>query len=43
MVQSKNEARIVQDFSPLITTSAETLAVQGDKSLKVLIESVNEG
>lgn len=43
MVRNKNEARVVQDISPLIVPLAEVLAIRGAKHLKILIESVNEG
>jgi hypothetical protein len=38
----KNEARIIQDISRLLVTSAETLSLY-DKELRILTESVNEG
>lgn len=43
-LQSKNEARVIQDLSRLIVPSAETLALHDkNKHLAILIESVNEG
>ncbi|KAK3311413.1 uncharacterized protein B0T15DRAFT_74625 [Chaetomium strumarium] len=41
-VETKNEARIIQDISRLIVPSAESLALRC-KKYKHLIESVNEG
>ncbi|KAK4119374.1 hypothetical protein N657DRAFT_604532 [Parathielavia appendiculata] len=41
-LETKNEARIIQDISRLIVPSAESLALC-DKKYKHLIESVNEG
>jgi hypothetical protein len=43
MIRNKNEARVIRDISQLIVPSAEILATRGAKSLKILIESVNEG
>ena len=47
MLQSRNEAKVIQDISRLIVPSAESLAIRGAKygavQLKCLIESVNEG
>ena len=40
---SKNEARIVRDYTPFIMPTAEHLAVLGNEKLKVVVESVNEG
>jgi hypothetical protein len=42
-IQSKNEARVIQDISRLIVPSAETLATCGARDLDILTESVNEG
>lgn len=42
-VEDKNEARIIQDISPLIVPRAETLCTYGAEHLEHLIESVNEG
>ncbi|EEH36798.2 hypothetical protein PAAG_07216 [Paracoccidioides lutzii Pb01] len=41
-LQGKNESRVIQDISRLIVPSAESLAVDGAKNLKHLVESVNE-
>ncbi|AEO55721.1 hypothetical protein MYCTH_2299841 [Thermothelomyces thermophilus ATCC 42464] len=41
-LETKNEARIIQDISRLIVPSAESLALR-DKKYRHLIESVNEG
>ncbi|KAL2361680.1 hypothetical protein RJZ56_005428 [Blastomyces dermatitidis] len=41
-LQGKNESRVIQDISRLIIPSAESLAVDGAKNLKHLVESVNE-
>lgn len=41
--RNKNEARVIRDISLLIVPSAESLAIRGDKQLRCLIESVNEG
>ncbi|EDN02462.1 conserved hypothetical protein [Histoplasma mississippiense (nom. inval.)] len=41
-LQGKNESRVIQDISRLIVPSAESLAVDGDRNLKHLVESVNE-
>ena len=38
----RNEARMVEDISPLIAPSAETLATYGDMRLKHLIFNINE-
>src|SRR5258708_1359090 len=35
--------RVIRDISLLIVPSAESLAIRGDKHLRCLIESVNEG
>nr|KAK5432267.1 hypothetical protein LTR18_011208 [Exophiala xenobiotica] len=43
MVQNRNEAKVIQDIARLIVPSAQSLAVQGAKHLRCLIESVNEG
>jgi len=43
MVQNRNEAKVIQDIARLIIPSAQSLAVQGAKHLRCLIESVNEG
>ncbi|KXL49033.1 hypothetical protein M433DRAFT_147678 [Acidomyces richmondensis BFW] len=43
MIRNKNEARVIRDISQLIVPSAEVLAARGAKSLKILVESVNEG
>ena len=42
-VQSRNEAMVVRDISPLICPSAQVLRIYGAKHLKHLMESVNEG
>jgi hypothetical protein len=42
-IQDRNEARVVQDITPLIVPSTETLATFGAKHLESLVESVNEG
>ncbi|KAL1952992.1 hypothetical protein VTO42DRAFT_3788 [Malbranchea cinnamomea] len=41
-IQSRNEARVIQDISRLIVPSAETLAIFGAKHLGILTESVND-
>ncbi|EQL33563.1 hypothetical protein, variant 1 [Blastomyces dermatitidis ATCC 26199] len=41
-LQGKNESRVIQDISRVIVPSAESLAVDGAKNLKHLVESVNE-
>ncbi|OAX78235.1 hypothetical protein ACJ72_07461 [Emergomyces africanus] len=41
-LQGKNESRVIQDIGRLIVPSAETLAIDGAKDLKHLVESVNE-
>ncbi|KAK3332932.1 hypothetical protein B0T19DRAFT_490755 [Cercophora scortea] len=41
-IQSKNEARIIQDIGRLIVPSAESLATFGAAHLDILIESVDE-
>ncbi|KAG9779722.1 hypothetical protein HRR80_002798 [Exophiala dermatitidis] len=43
MVQNRNEAKVIQDIARLIVPSAQSLAVQGAKHFRCLIESVNEG
>ncbi|KIV84240.1 hypothetical protein, variant [Exophiala sideris] len=43
MIQDRNEAKVIQDIARLIVPSAQSLAVQGAKHLRCLIESVNEG
>ncbi|KAI9676667.1 MAG: hypothetical protein M1829_002985 [Trizodia sp. TS-e1964] len=43
MIQARNEAKVIQDIARLIVPSAQSLATRGARSLKVLIESVNEG
>jgi hypothetical protein len=43
MVQNRNEAKVIQDIARLIVPSAQSLAVQGAKHLRCLVESVNEG
>ncbi|EEH45582.1 uncharacterized protein PADG_01732 [Paracoccidioides brasiliensis Pb18] len=40
--RQKNESRVIQYISRLIVPSAESLAVDGAKNLKHLVESVNE-
>jgi hypothetical protein len=42
-VQNRNEAKVIQDIARLLVPSAQSLAVQGAKHLRCLIESVNEG
>ena len=42
-IYNQNEARIIQDISRLIVSSAESLATFGAKHLDILIESVNAG
>ena len=42
-LRDRNEARVIRDISLLIVPSAESLAIRGDKHLRCLIESVNEG
>ena len=42
-IRNRNETRVIRDISPLIVPSAENLAIRGDKHLRCLIESVNEG
>jgi len=42
-IRNRNEARVIRDISLLIVPSAESLAIRGDKHLRCLIESVNEG
>lgn len=41
-IQSRNEARVAEDISPLIAPSAETLATYGATGLKDLVFNVNE-
>ncbi|EER25988.1 hypothetical protein CPC735_044320 [Coccidioides posadasii C735 delta SOWgp] len=41
-LQGKNEPRVIQDIARLIVPSAESLAVDGAKDLRHLVESVNE-
>lgn len=41
-IQARNEARVVEDVSPLIAPSAETLATYGATELKDLVFNVNE-
>ena len=41
-LRNRNEARIVEDISPLIAPSAETLAIYGATELKHLIFNINE-
>lgn len=41
-IQERNEARVVEDVSPLIAPSAETLATYGATELKDLVFNVNE-
>ncbi|PGH09898.1 hypothetical protein AJ80_07608 [Polytolypa hystricis UAMH7299] len=41
-LQGKNESRVIQDISRVIVPSAESLAVDGAKNLRHLVESVNE-
>ena len=43
MIRDKNETRVIRDISQLIVPSAEILAIRGANTLKILIESVNEG
>ncbi|RDL42514.1 uncharacterized protein BP5553_02493 [Venustampulla echinocandica] len=42
-LESRNEARLIQDVTRLIVPSAETLATFGAKQLEILVESVHEG
>ena len=42
-LRNRNEARVIRDISLLIVPSAESLAIRGDRHLRCLIESVNEG
>lgn len=42
-VQSRNEARIIRDISPLISPSAEVLAIHNFITLKLLTEGVDQG
>jgi hypothetical protein len=42
-LKGKNEARILQDLSPLLVPSAESLATCGANHLASIVESVNEG
>ena len=42
-VRARNEAMVVRDISPLICPSAQILWIYGDKHLRSLNESVNEG
>ncbi|OAA34219.1 hypothetical protein NOR_08620 [Metarhizium rileyi] len=42
-VKNRNEARVMQDLTPLIVPSAELLCIQGAEHLKVLVKCVNEG
>jgi hypothetical protein len=42
MIQARNKAKVIQDITRLIISSAQSLAMRGTKSLKVLIKSVNE-
>ena len=42
-VRNRNKTRVIRDISPFIVPSAESLAIRGDKHLRYLIESVNEG
>ena len=41
-LRNRNEARIVEDISPLVAPSAETLAIYGATELKHLIFNINE-
>ena len=41
-IRNRNEARVVEDISPLIVPSAETLATYGATELKYLVFNVNE-
>jgi hypothetical protein len=47
MLQTRNDAKVIQDISRLIVPSAQSLAIRGSKygakHLRHLIESVNEG
>jgi hypothetical protein len=43
MIYDRNEAKVIQDIARLIVPSTQSLATRGAKSLKILIESVNEG
>lgn len=43
MIQDRNEAKVIQDIARLVVPSAQSLAVQGAKHLRCLIESINEG
>ncbi|MCJ1403511.1 hypothetical protein MMC11_006734 [Xylographa trunciseda] len=42
-LRDKNEARIILDIARLLAPSPEALAAFGDKSLNILVESINEG
>ncbi|EXJ79029.1 hypothetical protein A1O3_08530 [Capronia epimyces CBS 606.96] len=42
-IRNRNEARVIRDISLLVVPSTESLAIRGDKHLRCLIESVNEG
>lgn len=42
-IRNRNEARVIRDISPLIVPSAENFAIRGYTSLRILIESINEG
>ncbi|KAL2131237.1 hypothetical protein VTI74DRAFT_5388 [Chaetomium olivicolor] len=42
-IHNKHEARVIEDISRLIVSSAESLATFGAKHLDILTESVNEG
>jgi hypothetical protein len=43
VIRNRNETRVIRDISQLIVPSAEVLAIRGNKHLRCLIESVNEG
>lgn len=42
-IRNRNEAKVIQDSSRLIVSSARHLAIRGSKELEILIERVNEG
>ncbi|KFY16289.1 hypothetical protein V491_05374 [Pseudogymnoascus sp. VKM F-3775] len=42
-LQTKNEAKVIQDIARLIVSSGETLAMLGSRHLRILVESVNQG
>jgi hypothetical protein len=40
-IKSRNEARVIRDIAPLITPSAEILAIRGAQHLGILRETIN--